>query len=140
MRDKRTGIKLTLITSFLLLGAPMTASAQMQCVVDFDGDGVVTTLDITQFIVLWTSGNSRADLNADGLVDYFDVNTAVAYAGFNPCPAFVDYQYNRVIDNVDGLFFNLLFALGSSRADLDGDGVTAAVDAVLFNTQVGMTY
>ena len=140
MRAKKSGIKLALFTSLSLLVAPLTASAQMQCVIDFDGDNLVTNVDIATFIALWTAGSTRVDLNGDGLVDNFDVNTAVAYAGFNPCPAFVDYQYNRVIDNVDALFFNFLFAQGSLRADIDGDGVPTPVDAALFNAVFATTY
>ena len=55
-----------LLTSLLLLGTPMAASAQMQCSVDMDGNGILTNFDVTLFITLWTAGSSLADLNGDG--------------------------------------------------------------------------
>ena len=65
MRVKNSGIKLALFTSLSLLVAPLTASAQMQCVIDFDGDNLVTNVDIATFIALWTAGSTRVDLNGD---------------------------------------------------------------------------
>ena len=140
MRNERIRIELVVMTSLMILAAPLSATAQMQCVIDFNGDGAVTVVDFNQFAALWTAGNSRADLNADGAVDNFDIATAVAYSGFNPCPAFVDFQYNRVIDTVDALFFQFLFALGSQRADVDGDGFTTPVDFLLFNGVFASSY
>ena len=140
MRSERRRAWIAGLTAACLLGAPVTASAQMQCVIDYDGDGFVTTTDIPLFLVFFTAGSGLADLNADGVVDPFDFNTAAAYFGFTPCPAFIDYQYNRVIDPIDLLFFNLMYSIGSLRADVNGDGSVTVADRGLMNALFGVVY
>ena len=140
MRSERRRAWVAGLTAACLLGAPVTASAQMQCVIDYDGDGFVTPTDIPLFLVFFAAGSGLADLNADGVVDPFDFNTAAAYFGFTPCPAFIDYQYNRVIDRIDLLFFNLVFSIGSLRADVNGDGSVTTADQGLMNGLFGVVY
>lgn len=125
----------------LMFAMPSVGWAQATaCAVDYDGSGIRDLVDVTQFIALHGAGSSAADLNADGTVDNFDINTFVAYFGFNPCPWKVDYQYNRVIDNVDLLFFQFLMGIGSLRADLDGDGAVGPADFAQFMGVFGSTY
>lgn len=130
-----------LSASVLMVALPSVGWAQAAtCAVDYDGDGARTGVDVNQFILAFGALNSAADLNADGVVDNFDVNTFVAYYGFNPCPWQADYQYNRVIDNVDLIFFQYLMGIGSLRADLDGDGAVGPSDFAAFTAVLGTTY
>lgn len=140
MRSERRRAWLAGLTAACLLGAPATASAQLQCVIDYNGDGFATTADIPFFFAFFTAGSGLADLNADGVVDPFDFNTAAAYFGFTPCPGFIDYQYNRVIDPIDLLFFNLVFSIGSLRADVNGDGFVTPADQGIMNGLFSATY
>ena len=43
------------------------------CPGDFNGDGVVNTLDVLAFLNAWTSGDGSADFNGDGNIDTRDV-------------------------------------------------------------------
>lgn len=43
------------------------------CVADFNGDGVVNTLDVLAFLNAWSAGDPRADFNGDGTVNTLDV-------------------------------------------------------------------
>ena len=86
MRSERRRAWVAGLTAACLLGVPVAASAQLQCVIDYDGDGFATTADIPLFFSYYTAGGGLADLNADGVVDPFDFNTAAAYFGFTPCP------------------------------------------------------
>lgn len=52
------------------MGAFEAASA---CAADFNGDGVVNTLDVLAFLNAWNSGGSGADFNGDGVIDTRDV-------------------------------------------------------------------
>ena len=139
--ERRRGTTLTLILGLFVLGTPATASARLLvCGIDYDGNGAVTAADVVAFVGFWAAGNQLADLNGDFAVDLFDVNTFTAYFGFTPCPAFADYQYNRVIDPIDLLFFNLAFSIGSLRADVNGDGSVTTADQGLMNALFGVVY
>ena len=141
MRNRRNGMMATLILGAAMLGVPGSASAQTQCSIDYDGSGGAPTIvDFTVFVALWGAGNQNADLNGDQIVDMFDVNTFQAYFTFNPCPALADYQYDRSISTMDALFFQVLFAAGSPRADMNADAQLTAVDVLLFNSVFGTTY
>ncbi|MFK7897043.1 MAG: GC-type dockerin domain-anchored protein [Myxococcota bacterium] len=142
MKTKRHLISFFLFSALVLIFAmPSVSFAQAStCAVDYDGDGARTPADVAQFIVAFGAPSSAADLNGDGAVDNFDVNTFVAYYGFAPCPWKADYQYNRVIDNVDLLFFQFLLGTGSLRADLNGDGVAGPADFAIFTAAFGSTY
>lgn len=140
MRNERVKSGFLGLALICLLAAPSTAHAQLQCVLDYNGDGVASTLDFPLFVAAYTAGSGLADLNGDGLVDPFDVNTATAYYGFSVCPAFADYQYNRSIDAVDLFFFNFLFGIGSLRADVNGDGAVNVIDQTVMSGAYGATY
>lgn len=43
------------------------------CPGDFNGDGVVNTLDVIAFLNAWAAGDSSADVNGDGVVNTLDV-------------------------------------------------------------------
>ena len=141
MRCERMGLLMGLMAGmFLIGGASVAQAAPRDCAIDFNGDTLGTAADFPGFLAAWTAGSSAADLNGDLVVDNFDVNTFVAYFGFTPCPIRVDYQYNRVVDTVDQVFFNFLFGAGSLRADLDGDGLLTAGDVAAFIGTFGATY
>jgi hypothetical protein len=44
-----------------------------QCPADFNGDGVVNTIDVLAFLNAWTAHDPRADFNGDGTIDTRDV-------------------------------------------------------------------
>lgn len=44
-----------------------------RCPGDFNGDGVINTLDVIEFLNAWSSGLPEADINGDGLVNTLDV-------------------------------------------------------------------
>ena len=44
-----------------------------RCPGDFNGDGVVNTLDVLDFLNAWSAGLAEADINGDGLVNTLDV-------------------------------------------------------------------
>jgi agmatine/peptidylarginine deiminase len=50
-----------------------TINGAGQCVADFNGDGVVSTLDVLAFLNAWGAGDGRADINGDGEIDTLDV-------------------------------------------------------------------
>lgn len=56
-----------------LYNAPLTPEAVMGVVADWDGDGIRTSLDIVAFIDAFVSGDSRADLDLNGLFDLNDI-------------------------------------------------------------------
>ncbi|VAX39003.1 hypothetical protein MNBD_PLANCTO03-1132 [hydrothermal vent metagenome] len=43
------------------------------CIADFNGDGVVDTLDLLAFLNAWTAGSPEADVNDDGEINTLDV-------------------------------------------------------------------
>ena len=43
------------------------------CLADFNGDGLVNTLDVLAFLNAWASGDARADFNGDGAINTLDV-------------------------------------------------------------------
>jgi len=129
-----------LVSSIVLAWASVGHAQANACAIDYDGDGLVTAVDVALFQGLFAAGSSNADLNADLAVDGFDVSTGVAYAGFAVCPWRVDYQYNRVIDTNDWIFFQQLYVAGSLRADLDNDGFTTPADFGLFLAVYATTY
>ncbi len=45
----------------------------VNCQADFNGDGVVNTLDVLAFLNAWSARDPRADINGDGVVDTRDV-------------------------------------------------------------------
>ena len=45
----------------------------LPCVADFNGDGVVNTLDVLDFLNAWSAGDTSADINGDGLINTLDV-------------------------------------------------------------------
>jgi hypothetical protein len=45
----------------------------VNCQADFNGDGVVNTLDVLEFLNAWSAGDPRADINGDGVVNTRDV-------------------------------------------------------------------
>ncbi len=45
-----------------------------ECVADFDGDGMLSFFDVSQFLAAYTSMDPRADLNGDGVLNFFDVS------------------------------------------------------------------
>lgn len=125
----------------LVLGGPLAATAAINdCAIDYDLDTVRTANDFALFMGLWAAGSSDADLNGDQVVDIFDANTFIAYYGFPVCPWKGDYQYNRVIDPVDSVFFQTLYAAGSLRADLDNDTLITPADAAAFIGGFGTVY
>ena len=141
MLFKRRWTLAMMFAAALLLGAPLTASAQANgCAIDYNGDGIGSNIDFAIFLPLWQSGSSAADLNGDLAVDIFDVNTFIAYFGFTPCPWRADFQYNRSIDPVDQIFFQFLYANGSLRADMDGDSLLTAADLAAFAAVFATTY
>lgn len=44
------------------------------CIADFDGDGVLTFFDVSQFLSAYLAMDPSADLNSDGVLDFFDVS------------------------------------------------------------------
>jgi hypothetical protein len=115
-------------------------AAISDCAVDYDLDTNRTVVDVQLFLAAYGAGSSNADLNGDRAVDGFDLNTFFAYFGFNPCPWKGDYQYNRIIDTVDGVFFQYLYGAGSLRADLDNDSFVTPADFGLFIAGFGSAY
>ena len=141
MRSERKNLLATIMMVAALICAPGAASAQLvNCGIDYDGNGVPGTGDVTNFIVLWGAGNLLADLNGDGIVDISDGLTFQAYFGFTPCPSMADYQYTRHFDLVDQFFFQTLFSIAHPRADLNEDGAHTAVDVAMFNALFLTTY
>lgn len=139
--ERRIGIGTTILIALLIGLGPSTASAQANgCLLDFNGDALVTIGDFGPFLALWSAGNTQADLNGDNVVDLFDAWSFQSYFPFAPCIWRADFQYNRAIDPVDALFFNFLFASGSLRVDFDGNGVPDAGDALQFNALFGTRY
>ena len=129
------------ILSALLIGSPGASLAAVNdCAVDYDLDLARTPADFAIFVGLFGAGSSNADLNADTAIDNFDLNTFTAYFGFAVCPWKADYQYNRVIDTVDWVIFQNLWANGSLRADLDNDGVVSILDFNAFAGAFGTVY
>jgi hypothetical protein len=47
--------------------------ARGECAADFNGDGVVNTLDVLAFLNAWASGGSGADFDGNGVIDTRDV-------------------------------------------------------------------
>ena len=45
-----------------------------ECVADFDGDGMLSFFDVSQFLAAYSSMDPRADLNGDGILNFFDVS------------------------------------------------------------------
>ena len=45
----------------------------LECLADFNRDGVINTLDVIAFLNAWASDDSSADLNQDGVTDTRDV-------------------------------------------------------------------
>jgi len=141
MRCERFGVLTILMAGMFFLGAASVAEAgPTDCTIDYDGDTLGTITDFGPFLAAWNAGSSAADLNGDLVVDGFDVQTFFAYLGFTPCPIRAEYQYNRVVDTVDQIFFTYLWTNSSLRADLDGDGLTTAADVAAFISVNGMAY
>lgn len=44
------------------------------CPADLNGDGLLNFFDISQFLGAFSAGDPAADFNADGLIDFFDVS------------------------------------------------------------------
>ena len=44
------------------------------CTADLNGDGVLNFFDVSEFLQAYTAQNSIADMNADGMYDFFDVS------------------------------------------------------------------
>ena len=49
----------------------------IDCVADFNGDGLSDFIDISLFISAFTSGSSQADLNSDGFFDFLDISAFI---------------------------------------------------------------
>ena len=79
-------------------------------------------------------------LTNEGWSDGVGCQTFFAYYGFNPCSWKGEYQYNRVIDTVDGVFFQYLYGAGSLRADLDNDMLITPADFGLFIAGIAAAY
>ena len=141
MRCERMGMLMALIAGMFVLGAASVApAAPTDCAIDYNGDTLGTIADFGPFLAAWNAGSSAADLNGDLAVDGFDVQTFFAYFSFAVCPIRADYQYNRVVDTVDQIFFTYLWSNSSLRADLDGDGLTTAADVAQFVSVNGLAY
>jgi len=140
-RNGKRGWCIGLMLAIALMGVPGTAAAQPKgCAADFNGDGFATTADWPLFLALWTAGNTRADLNADNVVDFYDALTFRGYFLMTLCPWNADYQYNRSIDPVDAAFFSSLYVAGNLRADMNGDGFVTPLDYSTFLTVYNLTY
>ena len=64
----------------VMRGGPFTLSGGFwggvvpsPCGADFNGDGLVNTLDVLAFFNAWAAGDSAADINGDGTVNTLDV-------------------------------------------------------------------
>ena len=45
---------------------------------DYTGDGYVTVVDLSPFLILWGSGDFCADLEPDGVFNFDDINAFIA--------------------------------------------------------------
>jgi hypothetical protein len=43
------------------------------CVADVNGDGMLDFFDVLDYLALFSDGDAAADLNGDGVLDFFDV-------------------------------------------------------------------
>ncbi len=82
-------VRLTIPTVFVGLLALQLPShhAHSQCPSDINENGITDSADLTGLLaVIWTNGETlpRADINGDGIVDFFDL--AFVLAGWGPCP------------------------------------------------------
>jgi len=153
-------------TLVLLSGSALIASAgpvkvtriksvkptPIHCVGDYDRDGAVNEKDLLVFIADFEVGAKEADLDADGFVDFFDMQL-LADAMLDGCPREaetdqtadevdqmegsisaaradvgdqpedpIDLEADGKINYLDRHFFEYLFHTGDPRADYNHDG------------------
>ncbi|MCW5775047.1 MAG: S8 family serine peptidase [Phycisphaeraceae bacterium] len=58
---------------FVDIFAAVKRAEELACTADLNGDTVVNSLDLLQFLNWYTSGNSKADWNKDGTINSLDV-------------------------------------------------------------------
>lgn len=61
-------------------GAPTVLDVALlpECPADLNGDGLADFFDFSTFVALFTAGDPAADLTRDGLLDFFDVSAFLA--------------------------------------------------------------
>ena len=77
------GINQAMVVS--VVGGEVHLAAAMECTADLDGDGVLDFFDVSAFLTAFGSGSSDADLNGDGVFDFFDVSLFLTALGVG-CP------------------------------------------------------
>ncbi len=68
-----TGPDNTYGAGFVDAWAAVQAALDAGCEADFNGDGVLNTLDVRDFLNAWASGDPRGDANGDGTINTLDV-------------------------------------------------------------------
>ncbi|MFK7784225.1 MAG: GC-type dockerin domain-anchored protein [Crocinitomicaceae bacterium] len=134
------------VTTFQGLFGASCATIPTDCPADYNGDGIITSADLTPFLADYALGPNcvQCDLNGDGNVNQNDVTLFQGLFGTscnNPTPPTCvgDYDGDGVITSSDLTLFLADYALGQNcvQCDINGDGIINNNDANAFKAIFG---